>query len=46
MLGASAEKVIVNKESTTIVNGTGDKKAIADRVAQIPQADGNLDVGL
>ena len=34
MLG-SAEKVIVNKENTTIVNGTGDKKAIADRVAQI-----------
>ena len=27
--------VIVNKENTTIVNGTGDKKAIADRVAQI-----------
>ena len=34
MLG-TAEKVSVNKESTTIVNGAGDKQAIADRVAQI-----------
>ena len=34
MLG-SAEKVTVNKENTTIVNGAGDKQNIADRVAQI-----------
>ena len=34
MLG-TAEKISVNKESTTIVNGAGDKQAIADRVAQI-----------
>lgn len=34
MLG-SAEKVTVNKENTTIVNGSGDKSNIADRVAQI-----------
>ncbi len=34
MLG-SAEKVTVNKENTTIVNGSGDKSKIADRVAQI-----------
>lgn len=34
MLG-SAEKVIVNKENTTIVNGLGDKKIIEARVAQI-----------
>ena len=34
MLG-TAEKVTVNKENTTIVNGAGDKQAIADRVAQI-----------
>lgn len=34
MLG-SAEKVSVDKENTTIVNGAGDKQAIADRVAQI-----------
>ena len=34
MLG-SAEKVTMNKENTTIVNGAGDKNAIADRVAQI-----------
>ncbi len=34
MLG-KAEKVIVNKENTTIVNGKGDKTAIADRAAQI-----------
>ena len=34
MLG-TAEKVIVDKENTTIVNGAGDKKAIEDRVAQI-----------
>jgi chaperonin GroEL len=30
-----AEKVNVNKENTTIVNGSGDKDAIAARVAQI-----------
>ena len=34
MLG-KAEKVVVDKENTTIVNGAGDKKAIADRAAQI-----------
>ena len=34
MLG-TAEKVAVNKENTTIVNGAGEKQAIADRVAQI-----------
>lgn len=34
MLG-SAEKVAVNKENTTIVNGAGDKDAIDGRVAQI-----------
>ena len=34
MLG-SAEKVSVNKETTVIVNGLGDKTAIAERVAQI-----------
>jgi len=34
MLG-TAEKIAVNKENTTIVNGAGDKQAIADRVAQI-----------
>jgi chaperonin GroEL len=34
MLG-SAEKVTVNKENTTIVNGSGDKENIAERVAQI-----------
>ncbi|MDD2960946.1 MAG: chaperonin GroEL [Muribaculaceae bacterium] len=34
MLGR-AEKVTVNKENTTIVNGSGDKDAIAQRVAQI-----------
>ena len=34
MLGV-AEKVSVDKENTTIVNGAGDKEAIADRVAQI-----------
>lgn len=31
----SAEKVTVDKENTTIVNGNGDKKLIAERVAQI-----------
>ena len=30
-----AEKISVNKENTTIVNGSGDKEAIAQRVAQI-----------
>ena len=34
MLGR-AEKVTVNKESTTIVNGAGSKEQIAQRVAQI-----------
>ena len=34
MLG-TAEKVSVDKENTTIVNGAGNKEAIADRVAQI-----------
>lgn len=34
MLG-SAEKVTVNKENTTIVNGAGDKECITERVAQI-----------
>ena len=34
MLG-SAEKVIITKENTTVVDGVGDKKAIAARVAQI-----------
>ncbi len=34
MLG-SAEKVTINKENTTIVNGLGDKKNIEARVAQI-----------
>lgn len=31
----TAEKVTVNKENTTIVNGAGDKECIAERVAQI-----------
>ena len=34
MLG-QAEKVTVDKENTTVVNGAGNKKEIADRVAQI-----------
>lgn len=34
MLG-HAEKVTIDKENTTIVNGAGDKKDIEDRVAQI-----------
>jgi chaperonin GroEL len=34
MLGR-AEKVVIDKENTTIVNGAGDKDAIADRAAQI-----------
>jgi chaperonin GroEL len=34
MLG-SADKVTIDKENTTIVNGAGDKKAIEERVAQI-----------
>ncbi|MDD4636071.1 MAG: chaperonin GroEL [Bacteroidales bacterium] len=34
MLG-KAEKITVNKDNTTIVNGSGDKNAIAARVAQI-----------
>ena len=34
MLG-TAEKVVVDKENTTIVNGAGEKEAIEDRVAQI-----------
>lgn len=31
----SAEKVTIDKENTTIVNGNGDKELIAERVAQI-----------
>ncbi|MCH5224532.1 MAG: chaperonin GroEL [Muribaculaceae bacterium] len=31
----TAEKVSINKDNTTIVNGAGDKDAIAQRVAQI-----------
>ncbi len=34
MLG-SADKVTIDKENTTVVNGAGDKKAIEERVAQI-----------
>ena len=34
MLGR-AEKVVIDKENTTIVNGAGDKDAIADRASQI-----------
>lgn len=34
MLG-TCDKVVVSKDNTTIVNGAGDKEAIADRVAQI-----------
>ena len=34
MLG-SADKVTVNKDNTTIVNGHGEKANIQDRVAQI-----------
>ncbi|MCR5710604.1 MAG: chaperonin GroEL [Bacteroidales bacterium] len=34
MLGR-AEKVVIDKENTTIVNGSGDKDAIADRANQI-----------
>ncbi len=34
MLG-NAEKVSINKDNTTIVNGAGDKAAIAERAAQI-----------
>ncbi|MEG0517268.1 MAG: chaperonin GroEL [Bacteroidales bacterium] len=34
MLG-KAEKITIDKENTTVVNGAGDKKAIEDRVAQI-----------
>ena len=34
MLG-SADKVTISKDNTTIVDGAGDKQAIADRVAQI-----------
>jgi len=34
MLG-SCDKVVINKENTTIVNGNGDKEAIKDRVNQI-----------
>jgi chaperonin GroEL len=36
MLG-TAEKITVNKENTTIVNGSGDKEMIKARVAQIRQ---------
>jgi len=34
MLG-NAEKVVIDKENTTIVNGAGDKKAIEGRIKQI-----------
>tara|TARA_B100001093_G_scaffold178761_2_gene171310 strand:+ start:2180 stop:3814 length:1635 start_codon:yes stop_codon:yes gene_type:complete len=34
MLG-SAERVTIDKDNTTIVNGSGDKKSISDRVNQI-----------
>lgn len=34
MLG-TCDKVVINKDNTTIVNGAGDKQRIADRVAQI-----------
>jgi chaperonin GroEL len=34
MLG-TCDKVVINKENTTIVNGNGDKEAIKDRVNQI-----------
>ncbi|MBQ0029687.1 MAG: chaperonin GroEL [Paludibacteraceae bacterium] len=34
MLG-TAEKIVVTKDNSTIVNGAGDKNAIKDRVAQI-----------
>ncbi|MBP5499010.1 MAG: chaperonin GroEL, partial [Muribaculaceae bacterium] len=34
MLG-TAEKITINKDNTTIVNGAGEKDAIKDRVAQI-----------
>ena len=34
MLGR-AEKVVIDKENTTIVNGAGDKEAISDRAGQI-----------
>lgn len=34
MLG-TADKVVINKDNTTIVNGSGDKKAIEARVGQI-----------
>ena len=34
MLG-SAEKVTIDKDNTTVVNGSGDAKAIKDRVSQI-----------
>jgi chaperonin GroEL len=36
MLG-TAEKITVNKENTTIVNGSGDKEMIKARIAQIKQ---------
>lgn len=34
MLG-TCDKVVISKDNTTIVNGAGDKQAIADRVAQL-----------
>ncbi|GHV69069.1 60 kDa chaperonin [Bacteroidia bacterium] len=37
MLG-QAEKVTIDKDNTTIVNGGGDKKAIKERVAQIKKS--------
>ena len=34
MLG-KAEKVVISKDNTTVVNGAGDSQAIADRAATI-----------
>ena len=31
----SAEKIVITKDSTTIVGGAGDKKAVEDRIAEI-----------
>ena len=33
----TANKVVVNKENTTIIHGNGDGKAVKDRVAQVKQ---------
>ena len=45
MLG-TADKVTLNKENTTIVDGAGKKEEIAARVAQIPRFDRESHVGL